>query len=827
MSQQKKLQMMTFIPKNTTINVYTLGFPALWKDKLAELAIAARPSFNYELYMLPLCGLLGKLCANWVYGLIEINNLRKYSDDSKWIVCLSEINIRMCEEICVNLKAAALSYYDGKRNDTKVKEALDAFMAIIDAEELFRHVGQDDIEIIDKSGNINSPYAYNGFCLNLLSSLIGQTIMIGGETLVLNYCGRNELMSQILSAPNGDLYAYVFSFSLQTIPADNHPMLLLNCSRRRFKNSSKRSKMYLRNKMSVFVKHKEETCYYKLSINSNSKGEEIEWNWDEAERKCYDFMYPNRLPDANDIKRAIETYNGVKSDPQILCVVSPENSFESETKIGTGVGVKDEEAIYNAFYQLIFNLVDKSPEISKALIKRPKLNPEKELKDIRTCLSKTGYKEVLIEIFSYSKDSYLAERIKENLEELLRSSSNENISFNIRSDVRTLGDYADPLSKEEYGKESERIARIRMIADRIGRTPEHTMAGSIIILPKNTGKDKDAKDLLRCGFAMANRVTQFINSDNTDKQEDDEGIDFKIRNTIYDLLRQFGYSKCPTQWSKIPKYPVIAIDAPTNLYSMSGKKVRALPMMLKFSAEDRMITVESPVLNNGLPVPYYLACLELCKASMSHDFDDVCNDAIRRYVEQKMKGLENYYRDRDAIVIVSGDGFVRNELWPGISNKKIATYSFSDKYCPDTIDVGNRNMYVLLKLSNSRLRVVRIRGNDEVPDYYFTDDENSSGNADGIYSYHDVFYASTAEKSQDKTYRRGEKESSISNPRHYYKEKKLIEYYPVRLCVEDDPVMRINYLNELRGLSPQYNKVTNFPLPLHYLDLIKEYIDFS
>ena len=86
MSQQKKLQMMTFIPKNTTIKVYTLGFPAKWKEKLAELALAANPSFNYELYILPLCGLLGKLCSNWVYGLIEISNLRKNSDDSKWIV---------------------------------------------------------------------------------------------------------------------------------------------------------------------------------------------------------------------------------------------------------------------------------------------------------------------------------------------------------------------------------------------------------------------------------------------------------------------------------------------------------------------------------------------------------------------------------------------------------------------------------------------------------------------------------------------------------------------------------------------------------------------
>ncbi len=825
MSQQKKLQMMTFIPKTSTIKVYTLGFPAMWKEKLAALAIAAKPSFNYELYMLPLCSALGKLCANWVYGLIEISNLRKNSDDSKWIVCLSEINKYMCEEICVNLKAAALSYYGGKKNDEKVKGALDDFLNVINSDELYQYVGQDEVEIIDKNGKIANSFAYNGLCLNIMSKLKGKTIKLAGEDLILNCSARNELMSQILYAPNGDLYAYVFSFSLQTIPADNYPMLLLNCSRRRFKNSTKRSQKYLKNKMSVYVKHKDETCYYRLEMGYSVEKKGIDW--DQADRICYNFIYSNGLPEAEAVMESIEKFNSSQYDPQILCVISSENSYGSETKVGVGVGVQDEESIYNSIYDLINDVVDKSPMTAKAITKRPKLNPDKDLRDIRSCLSKTGYKKAVIEIYSFSKDLNLAEKIKKSLEELLIPSYAENVDFQISYDIRVLGDYADPLSKDDYVKETARNARIQLISDRIGRLPENSMVGSIIILPKNESNAKDAKDLLRCGFAMANRVTQFINSIGEDEQDDEEVFEYKIKNTIYDLLRQFGYSKCPTQWSKLPKYPVIAIDASTNLWSMSGKKVRSLPMMLKFDTDGRMITVESPVFNNGLPIPYYKACLELCKLSMTRDCDAICNEAIRRYIEQKVKGLENLYRDKDAIVIVSGDGFVRNELWPGISNKKIATYSFSKTYCPYSIDVGNKNMSVYLNLSNSKLRVVRIRGNEEVPDYYLTDGERPSGNADGIYSYHDVFYASTAEKSMDKTYRWGDKESGLSSPKHDYRGKRLIEYFPLSLCRDDDPLSIINYLNELRGLSPQYNKITNFPFPLHYLNIIREYFNFS
>lgn len=198
MSQQKKLQMMTFIPKNTTINVFTLGFPTKWKEKLVELTLAVNPSFNYELYILPLCSLLGKLCSNWIYGLIEISNLRKNSDDSKWIVCLTKIDKNMCEQICLNLKAAAISYYDNKIGVDGVQKALNEFLDILNPDELFQYVGEDEIEIIDNNGKIASSYAYNGLCLKLMSNLVGKTIELDSEKLILYYSAKNELMSQVL-----------------------------------------------------------------------------------------------------------------------------------------------------------------------------------------------------------------------------------------------------------------------------------------------------------------------------------------------------------------------------------------------------------------------------------------------------------------------------------------------------------------------------------------------------------------------------------------------------------------------------------------------------
>lgn len=46
--KQKQLQLMAYIPKTTTIKLHYVGFPAHWKEKLAQLASAAKADYDYE-----------------------------------------------------------------------------------------------------------------------------------------------------------------------------------------------------------------------------------------------------------------------------------------------------------------------------------------------------------------------------------------------------------------------------------------------------------------------------------------------------------------------------------------------------------------------------------------------------------------------------------------------------------------------------------------------------------------------------------------------------------------------------------------------------------
>lgn len=168
-------------------------------------------------------------------------------------------------------------------------------------------------------------------------------------------------------------------------------------------------------------------------------------------------------------------------------------------------------------------------------------------------------------------------------------------------------------------------------------------------------------------------------------------------------------------------------------------------------------------------------------------------------------------------------------MWPGISNKKISTYKYNSTYQPEQIDIGEKGFSVPFRLGASNVRVFRIRNNDEVPDYFTASEEEQVGDqssTSGIYKFGEVLYSVT-ERPNDITYWTSYTSSHIENSSQYFKEKTLVEYFPVRLCDSDDPALLVNYLDELRKLSPQYsNRPTNAPLPLHYLNLITEYFNY-
>ena len=178
--------------------------------------------------------------------------------------------------------------------------------------------------------------------------------------------------------------------------------------------------------------------------------------------------------------------------------------------------------------------------------------------------------------------------------------------------------------------------------------------------------------------------------------------------------------------------------------------------------------------------------------------------------------------------MVQSDGNTR-AVWGGISDKEIGGYDKAKAYYPTQVNVGMPQSPYLLSLANSGVRIIRIRSNQEVPDYFTelrvkVSDENSQrSSTSGIFKYEDVYWGIHT-KPNDNRYTRSFRESKINCPRHSFAEKDMIELYPLQLQPDDDAASWIFYTNALRDIPIQSNRSTLLPLPLHLAKGLEEYL---
>ena len=153
----------------------------------------------------------------------------------------------------------------------------------------------------------------------------------------------------------------------------------------------------------------------------------------------------------------------------------------------------------------------------------------------------------------------------------------------------------------------------------------------------------------------------------------------------------------------------------------------------------------------------------------------------------------------------------------------------SKPYIPEKINAGSSRDMVTLSLLGSGLRIIRIRSNEEVPDYFTNLRVDSSEekprymSASGVFRYDDNFYGIAA-RPQDPDYLNSFRYSKIDHPGQRFAEKDMIEFYPLQLQPNDNVNRWILHTNALRHIPIQYNQSTILPLPLHLAKGLEEYL---
>ena len=805
-------------------NLYYLGFPEHWKEVLLDIARKRNPRFKDE-YGLP-TNALKKLVESWMEGVIAFAPLKKGSIDDRWLTSCSPYSAEdirvLCELIKVWIKG---TYVTLPRVSPLVKKMASDFCKEIKPDAFSLLQSSSAVRLTFDNGTV-SEEAYQAVPLLAMNHLLGKEIILHGQTLQLCYVAKNQLISHPLSDPNSrHQYSFVFDFSVQTTPPQRKALLLCQMSIRRWVPNSlkKDSTPILKENINAHIKvGKNKYCQVQIARNYLSK----KVDWKEQDKECYNIWGYEQLPSAEAVLMDPAAYN-----THIILPYKNGMWGMKESKIGTGVSVVDKASLHQSFFDLLndCDMVWKQPEATRISRRGQNFsylhNPQEytSSEEFRQWVKKcVETDEINFEIYGLWQDpvqQQLLHQIQDKIEQDFGPNTPTSC-LKIRCICKEVGNLTDAMPDD---RKETKIRYCEEISDAIGKADNVTAC--IFVLP---GQDQypqgDPKQVLRNAFARTERVVQFITP------EESEGYS-KIQNAVYDLYRQLGVVALLDPAKALPPLantPCIGMHLCTQIHGITNK-ARFLPLYVTVNIPEGKTRVYCDVFSKR-GVSYREACLEMAKLFWDSNLEQRCVDASRVPAKQKLIELKNHFYNKEdsVLLVVQSDGTTR-AVWSGISDKEIGGYDVIEPYCPMEINVGMSKSPYKMSLLNSGVRIIRIRSNQEVPDYYTdisgksTEERLQFAASSGIFQYGDVYWGIHA-KPNDSQYTLSFKESRIYHPKQRFAEKDMIELYPLQLQPGDKAENWVFYTNALRHIPIQYSRSLVLPLPLHLAKGLEEYL---
>lgn len=805
-----------------TQTLYYLGFPVSWKTALLEIAQKNNPRFKDE-YGLP-TNALKKLVDSWMEGIIALAPLKKGSQDERWLTSCHKYTEQDIRAVCGIIKVWVMATYaSSPKTSLLVKNMAQDFCEKISPEELEAGQSEMSVCLTFEDGTV-AEEAYQALPLLAANHLLGAEISLSNQTLHLCYAGKNQLISQpITVAKSQHQYSYVFDFSVQTTPPKRQALLLCQMGVRRWVPGSinKDLKPYTEENIHAHIKISENK-YCQIPIFYNSREKRVDWK--NQDKECYNIWGYEQLPLAEDVLRDPAVYAD-----QILLPYKNGMSGFIKSKIGVGVPVVDKAALYHAIEDCLHDMICEQPEAQRIRPKNQKIytleSPQEydSTEEFRRWVSKCAETDhITFELYGLWKDS-VQRQLLEQIENKIFLDFGEDTPescLKIQCVRKETGDLADKMPNSYTATQ---IQRSEEIVQKLGKS--NSVTACIFVLP---GKEHyavgDPKQVIRNAFARTGRMIQFINPD----PEEDSNPN-KIENTVYDLYRQLGVVTLLNPQKELPPYaatPCIGMHVCTQIHGINNK-ARFLPLYVTVDISKGKTRVRCDAFSNT-EVSYREACLEMAQLFWKSNLEQLCVDASRSPAKKKLIELKNKYNQQEdrVLFLVPSDGNTR-ALWSGISDKEISTYEMSSEYCPIQINVGMPKNPVAFSIENTGVRIIRIRSNQEVPDYYTELSKKSSGervqytSVYGVFKFSSVFWG-IHPKPNDQQYTNSYKKSRINNPTQRFAEKDMVELYPLQLQPGDDAAQWIFYANALRQIPIQYKQSTVLPLPLHLAKLLED-----
>lgn len=799
--------------------IYYMGFPSVWKQELIGIARANNPNFKIE-FGLPTHA-LQKLIDSWMEGIVAMSTLKEYTDDSRWLASTIPFDEKRIHILFEILKVWINGTYVSMQKVNPIAKQKAKDLCLTMKEEDFYDLRTEHSVCLSTEDGRVSDEAYQAIPLIVVNKLVGQDIDIGTRTIHLLYAAKNELVSNaIVDEKSGHAYSFVFQFSVQTTPPQRQALLLCNISIRRWisERINKERDPFLKNAILAHVKvGKDKICQIPIQYNFQTRG----LDWKTQDRECYDLYGYAPLPSICDIWSMVED----NSNQYFLPYSNGMDEFK-KSRIGTGVPVRDKAEAYECFLSLLAEYIDK-PKNPARISRQQKLQCYKSPKDYvaqeafrEWAASCTETKHIRFELYGMLDNCMHSALLDEVCKKIYEDFGEDNEGSCITIEVvkKEIGDIADAI-ENKYDKPM----RCDEIREKLGDTND--AVACICIIPGSDfyKADSDPKLIIRNAFARSGRVVQFMVASESEETNNEQ----KVLHAVHDLYRQLGIVMLmdleKVKSHKLKNVCCIGMHVCTQVHGISNK-ARFMPIFVSVDLCTGTTRVQCDAFENN-NVNYRQACIEMAKLFWNEDLEYICKNAQFSPAKQKLIEMKNRYSDIDsgAVILVHSDGNTR-PLWNGISDKTIGFYSSVGEYMPAEIDAGSNKTPYMMSLNGTGIRIIRVRDNSEVPDYYTSqrEDDNYSS-ATGVFKYGDVFWA-ISPKPFDPKYNRSLRESRFDHPYADYAEKDMIEMYPIQLQSGDNPDAWAKLVSDLCTLSIQYEQSTVLPLPLHLAKNLTEYL---
>lgn len=845
--------------------VYFLSLPKKVKEMLIKLEEISNIKFNPQYHNLP-TNSLKKMFISHLPGITDMKMISSSSDDNKWLISFNEININLVVRIlCVWIEAFYIdeTELDRKRNNNdRVKQLAQDLCKTITVD-VFEPVFFEDV-VLFENGKAVDPMAYTLLPMKIVHSLTGKKLNFMDEDVELFYSNYNEVVTNPLTYTDKkglDYYSYVVNFSVQTLPPRNEAYLNIDISIRRWISRNEEKKSYLPVAKNCYIKVGD----YKLqSVVADYCSNAGEVTWKNGDYKCYNACYPqNNLPKFKDVYLNPETYISGKIKDIYIPFQYGFDGIKHNTD--NGKPFKDLELLFELIKDNIecLNMMEKS----KALKISGSNNPTVFFDERFLVKNRQMFEQALKNaLFQHKLDIeiWYAEGQEDVRDALLKILKNHKGNLDIDIEVYKLEGLNRPLQVENKKAKVNLKGfelRVKEIQQRLQDAKGPTLS-FVILEDKDSFREKDIsvelldpKKALRVGFARRGRITQFITPkryreiEQTNRNEIEKYrtriqayengerakkpkalnknyyVNTVIQHTILDGYRQLGILCDVSKNKDLAGKRVTGIHICNYKNTIYGTSIQPFPVLITCDFSKGCITAFCDLIDQ-VDIPYWKFVLGMSNLTSMTPIG--ANKSIKSSSTVLTRRISRIIAaSEEHIVIMVADGTSRR-LIKGIANTEISkavndkTHQVTKLYINDEIN-GTLNL-----VDADNISIVRLRVNNEVPDYYPSRSEKNINNyksMTGVFQFEQVYYSLDDKASNEKDTMNGEHSKTDKDQR--YSHRNLVEMYPLFISdINDEKINSVmKAIHDLREVAIQYETgKTILPLPLHLAKKAEEYI---